>query len=254
MKSFANLVIVFFLLNSCQQNSNYGKPISNPNLILANFNSYWNYTNKYVKLERNFIALDENKNVISKNAFLKEVINNNFLPLKLQPKDSNEYYLLYKMPQKTPSEITNIIKQITNNIYKNFLKEGSAMPKFNFSDIEGNSYNNENTKGKIIVIKCWFIHCTKCIEEFPYLNKLVEGYEYKKDVLFLSLAIDSKSKLQAFLKTKKFNYSVIADKLDFMKDSLNVTSYPTHILINKIGVIEKIVGNYEELIFALTKI
>lgn len=36
---------------------------------------------------------------------------------------------------------------------------GKKVPKFEFVDLNGHKYNRENTKGKILVMKFWFIGC-----------------------------------------------------------------------------------------------
>jgi thiol-disulfide isomerase/thioredoxin len=46
-------------------------------------------------------------------------------------------------------------------------------------------------KGKIVVIKCWYIHCAACIKEFPEVNNLVRKYKDRKDIIFISLAEDT---------------------------------------------------------------
>jgi cytochrome oxidase Cu insertion factor (SCO1/SenC/PrrC family) len=89
--------------------------------------------------------------------------------------------------------------------------EGTKMSEFNFIDLNGKNYDKSSTKGKIVVLKCWFIHCVACVKEFPELNKLVDENKNRNDILFISLAMDSKQDLIKFLKTKEFKYNVIPE-------------------------------------------
>ena len=102
--------------------------------------------------------------------------------------------------------------------------------------------------GKVVVLKCWFIHCLSCVQEMPELNEFVEKYKSKNDILFISLAFDSKEKLDSFLLTDKFSYAVLPVPQSFMEDSLKVSGYPTHFIIDKIGIIRKVVTDYHEMI------
>jgi len=137
---------------------------------------------------------------------------------------------------------------------RNMVFEGQALPNFNFTDIDDNVYNPATIKGKIVVLKCWFIHCTACVAEFPELNKMVDEYKDRKDVVFVSLASDNKEELKAFLQKRKFNYAVVASQGNYMINRLNISAYPTHSLIDRNGRIVKVTNTIEELIPFLTKI
>jgi hypothetical protein len=51
-----------------------------------------------------------------------------------------------------------------------FKMEGTPIPGFNFTDLNDKVYNQSTTRGKIVILKCWFIHCVACLKEFPELN------------------------------------------------------------------------------------
>jgi hypothetical protein len=88
----------------------------------------------------------------------------------------------------------------------------------------------------------------------PELNEFVEKYKSKNDILFISLAFDSKEKLDSFLLTHKFSYAVLPVPPSFMEDSLKVSGYPTHFIIDKTGVIRKVVTDYHEMISTLNNV
>jgi peroxiredoxin len=90
-------------------------------------------------------------------------------------------------------------------------------------------------KEKIIVINFWFIACKPCNMEMPELNKLVEKYK-GKDVEFLAIALDEPSQLKSFLKKTDFDYQVLSIS-DKDVAPLNITGYPTHLILNREGKI-----------------
>ena len=117
--------------------------------------------------------------------------------------------------------------------------------------MNGVEFNNENTKGKILILKCWFIACKSCVAEFPQLNELVGKYKNRNDMVFVSLAFDAKKDLELFLQKKPFSYSVVADQKQFILNNLDIKTYPTHIIIDQKGLIRKVVTEADEMIIAL---
>jgi thiol-disulfide isomerase/thioredoxin len=119
--------------------------------------------------------------------------------------------------------------------------------------MEGKTYNKQTTKGKILVLKCWFIDCRPCIAEMPALNELKQQYKNRNDILFVSICWDSKKDVEAFLKKPTFNYAVVPDQYKFLTEGLQLNGYPTHFVINKQGFITKKVNDYRGMAYALKK-
>ena len=113
---------------------------------------------------------------------------------------------------------------------------GEKFQGFRTSDINGNKFDLRNTVGKVIVLNFWFINCPPCKTEIPDLNKLTETYK-DKDVIFLAVALDPKYDLKDFLKTNPFSYNII-DSGRFIADKYGVKGYPTHVVIDKTGIIK----------------
>ena len=111
----------------------------------------------------------------------------------------------------------------------------------------------KNFAKKIVVIKCWFIHCAPCIKEFPAVNKLVAQYKDRKDIVFISLAEDTSQQLRAFLTKKPLAYSVVPNMKKYMNETLHLSGFPTHFILNKKGQISKVLLDYEGLELALKK-
>lgn len=220
--------------------------------ILKNFNSWWIYTCQNINLSQDFIALAPNSKPLSNKIFLQLLTTGDFYPVKITLTNDLPSYKLYSL-DTSAKDIQNTIIQLASEKLFNYNMEGNKLPVYHFEDIAGNKYNNENTRGKIIVLKCWFIHCVPCVKEFPELNKLVDNYKNRKDILFVSLAFDNKQDLTNFLKTHKFNYAVVPNQQIFMTDTLNINTFPTHIVIGKDGKIKKAVNNYNDLLPALKK-
>lgn len=245
------IILLIFLIIT----SGYGQ--SNPEVdaiqIQKTYTDWSAYQSKKIMLSRDFVAFDSNSKEISKESFLDQLANGNYIPIRLKSDDAVYYYKLFKIQPKSDTSIKATINQIGFDALKNYKMEGKAFPEFSFKDLNGNLVTNESMKGKIIVIKCWYIHCTPCIREFPQVNELTEEYKDRKDILFVSLAEDSPEQLKVFLARKPLSYSVIPNMKEYMNEALQLNSFPTHFILNKEGMIAKVLPNFESLEVALAK-
>jgi peroxiredoxin len=247
------IILSFLIFTSCFGQTKFGKPEVDPIQIQKKFSVWSAYQSKNIMLSRDFTALDLLSKEISKESFLNQLANGNFIPVRLKSENGVYVYKLFKILPKTDTSIKATINQIGFDAYKNFKMEGTAFPPFSFKDLDGNEVSNKTMKGKIIVIKCWYIHCTPCIREFPQVNRLAAEYKDRKDILFISLAEDSAEQLKTFLVRKPLSYSVIPDMKVYMNESLQLNSFPTHFILNKEGLISKVLPNFESLEIALAK-
>lgn len=253
MQNSIKIIIAFLIFTSGFAQTNLGNPEVNPIQIQNNFSDWSAYQSKKIMLSRDFIALDFSSKEISKESFLDQLANGNFIPIRLKSEDSKYYYKLFEIQPNSDTSIKATINQIAFDAHKNFEMEGTLFHKFSFKDLNGNLVSNESMKGKIIVIKCWYIHCTPCIREFPQVNKLADEYKDRKDVLFISLAEDSAEKLKVFLAKRPLKYAVIPNMKIYMNEALQLNSFPTHFILNKEGKIAKVLPNFESLEVALEK-
>jgi len=253
MKKSIIFLITFLVSTTIFSQTKFGNPEVDPSQIQNKFSDWWTYQSKNIMLSRDYVALDTDSKEISKEAFLNELTNGNYIPIRLKSEDSIYYYKLFKIQPNSDTSIKATINQEAFDALKNFEMEGKPFPKFSFKDLNGNLVSNESMKGKIIVIKCWYIHCAACIKEFPEVNQLVEKYKDRKDILFISLAEDTPEQLKVFLARKPLLYSVIPNMKTYMNETLNLNAFPTHFILNKEGSIAKVLNNYKSLEVALEK-
>jgi peroxiredoxin len=243
---------VLFIICSCQ--SKLGDPEVDPNEIQKNFMDWWSYQYNEIMLSRDFVALDSNSKEISKETFLKELSEGSSIPIRLESDKKLFYYKLFKIEPTSDTSIKAVMAETAFNEIQNLKKVGELFPDFSFKDLNGNLITNESMKGKIVVIKCWYIHCAACIKEFPEVNNLVRKYKDRKDIIFISLAEDTPEQLKSFLVKKPLSYSVVPNMKDYMNLTLQLNAFPTHFIINKDGSIAKVMSDYKSLAVALAKV
>lgn len=221
-----------------------------PKALTKDYMTWYTYTYNTIHLSQDFIGLDIDSIPIDKLTFLKKFQSGTQIPIKVRMLEGQPVYKLYDLGS-TDESIKRTIEGMAATEIAHLKMEGTVLPDFNFTDIDGNRFSKALTKGKLMVVKCWFIHCVACVKEFPELNKLVDDNKDNTNLLFLSLAIDSKEELQKFLKTKEFKYAVVPDAKSYMVDELGISAFPTHLLINGEGKIIKVVNRIDDLIPSL---
>lgn len=209
------------------------------------YKNWKTYNKDNIELSFEFKSIDIDNTEITKEDFLNKLKTGLYIPLKANEGDFT--YKLHKLSESANEKIGRAIRGLSSIAYQYFKKEGTQLPTFKFTDLNGNIYNKSNTEGKIKVIKCWFINCVVCVQEFPELNELYDKYESNDNVVFLSLAFDKADNLKSFLSKKEFRFPVIPEQKDYMK-GLEIKQYPTHIIVDEDNNIIKMVNNVEALI------
>jgi peroxiredoxin len=257
MRTFYVACCLFMLYNpplSAQHGSSENaKP--DPAVLTKNFMAWWAYYNDSTLLSADFVPMDTGNARIPKSVFFDSLLTGNYVPIRRADNASLIYYL-YKLSAENTTSLNNIRATISNaafTAYEHFRMEGNELPDYHFTDLKGNVYTRSNTAGKILVIKCWFINCAPCVAEMPELNELVNSYRLRKDILFVSIALDSKKELEEFLIHKTFRYAVVPDQKDWLSNTLRVHNYPTHIIIDPKGKVVKVVNSEKELKESLTR-
>jgi thiol-disulfide isomerase/thioredoxin len=147
--------------------------------------------------------------------------------------ESNDKIRYVKWRPNTKSEYDSL----KSKTYEKSLIQEKIGRKFRYMDLEdinGVVYSADKLKNKILVINYWFVGCGPCEVEMPELNELVEKYKSIDDVVFISFARSSKSKIVKFLDKNPFRYPVVVMTDDFAKE-FKISAYPTNYIIDKEG-------------------
>lgn len=105
------------------------------------------------------------------------------------------------------------------------------------STYEGKAFSTEEWKGKFYLIDFWGSWCGPCIADFPALKKLKDSFPVELRVL--GIASDKEASWRKGIVDHDLNWTQIlngAGDQDFVS-RLNVTGFPTKILVNPTGQI-----------------
>lgn len=116
---------------------------------------------------------------------------------------------------------------------------GCTPPDFTGTTLNDDELVLSGLKGKVVVLNFWFIHCLPCLKEIPLLNDLSDSYD-QDEVVFIGLARDNATKLEAFFERfMKFKYQIIPESY-LIADDYKVVGWPQSIVIDKNGKVYKV--------------
>ncbi|MCR9253874.1 MAG: TlpA family protein disulfide reductase [bacterium] len=159
---------------------------------------------------------------------------------------SQQRYRLDKDNTKVPGKVLVTLVPITQKEFDKIIAanqksvkglKGKKMSDFELPGLDGNMVSSESMEGKIVVYNFWFTSCRPCIEELPQLNELVEKYGDR--ITFVAPTFNDKAMVDKFLKRREFKYQILTDGNDLSKE-MNITSYPTHLVVDEKGIIRKV--------------
>jgi len=123
--------------------------------MTADFNTWWNYHYYKISLSSDFIVLDEDSKVISKEAFLIKLTSGDYITIegKVKSRADSISYKLIVLPEGVDESISITIKNSAALVLGYYDMEGKKFPEIDLTAINGQHYNNESLMGKITVIK-----------------------------------------------------------------------------------------------------
>ncbi|RZK26502.1 MAG: TlpA family protein disulfide reductase [Flavobacterium sp.] len=235
-----------YLLQSCDEPA-IGEPVYSAEMILKDEETTLNYLRGTVTLSDDFSGYDELEKQISKKDFLTGLTTGEYLPMLLKSKTGGKVYKLHKIHGPISDYCKDYIVFESKKTLKYYLMEGKKVANYNFVDLNGKIYNEITMRGKIVVLKFWFLGCINCIQEMPEMNKIVRKYQGNDEVVFLSLAFDKPEALNNFLKKTTFLYATVPDQKHYITEVLDIQLFSSHMLIDKKGKIVKVVSEYPEI-------
>jgi peroxiredoxin len=105
---------------------------------------------------------------------------------------------------------------------------------------DGSVIGPEELRGKTVVFNFWFAACKPCVAEISVMNRLAEKYR-SDSVVFVGVTWDKKEKIQAFLTSREFEFTIVHLSMDSIQQFKKVSLYPLTAIVNKRGFISFVV-------------
>ena len=122
-------------------------------------------------------------------------------------------------------------------------KLGFTAPNFTLPGIDGKKVSLADYKGKVVFLNIWATWCPTCREEMPSMEKLYEQLKGKDfEILTVSVDASGAKAVAPFMKAHKLTFPVLLDTSGGTIQNLyGTTGVPESFIIDKAGIIEKIV-------------
>lgn len=121
---------------------------------------------------------------------------------------------------------------------------GQQLPAFKIPGYNYRVWDSDQLRGRVMVMNFWFTACGPCIKEIPLLNELATDYKYN-NVVFLALAPESRGLIKRFLKKNPFKYNIVPAASKYIQ-TMQIESFPTHVLVDKNGIIREVFVGFEK--------
>ncbi len=125
-----------------------------------------------------------------------------------------------------------------------FGQKNKAAENFSAVSLDGQNFELQSLKGKVVLLTFWSSRCAICVSEIPKLNRMAEGFQ-GKDVVFLGLTMENETKVEPFLKKNPFHFHILPNSFGVVlkyadrdrQGNLDM-GFPAHFLVNQAGEIE----------------
>ena len=204
------------------------------NALTRNYATWYSYVYTMAPLACNFKPLDTAGKPVTRKAFLQQLLTGKVLAFFNGREQQLPVYQLYTYTGKD-AQLRSISQRLAQDALYQVDRVGQSLPAFRFTDLAGKTYTPASTRGKVLVLKCWFISCVGCVQEFPEVNALAAKYRSNKDVLFISLADNEAASLRKFLQQKPLSYAVVPNARNYLLERLRVNGFPTHVVVGRDG-------------------
>jgi len=109
---------------------------------------------------------------------------------------------------------------------------------FTLDQLEGETLNFEDLRGKVVFINFWATWCAPCVAEMPSIDGLYEIYKDNPDVVFVMINVENKEdKVKKFLKKKKFSFPIYFPNASRIPKVYESKGIPATFVLDKEGFI-----------------
>lgn len=149
--------------------------------------------------------------------------------------------------QKTmdSEEIKGIEEEPTN------VEKEKVAPNIVLQNLQGETVELADYKGKNVVLNFWTTWCPPCKEEMPHLQKYYDKYKDKQNVevlgVNLTFADDSEKKVKQFVENYNLDFPILLTNDEKVEALYRIATIPSTFFLDTEGRInQKIVGQLDE--------
>jgi thiol-disulfide isomerase/thioredoxin len=124
-------------------------------------------------------------------------------------------------------------------IAKDNLHNGNKITGIRFHSLSGNEINDNNLRGKTVVLDFWNTSCGICYKEFPYFEKMVNHFSKDTNIIFYTVNIPMSEDSNRYINVNKsldykFNQLFTAfSERDSVLGKFKIRYFPTIVILDQ---------------------
>ena len=142
---------------------------------------------------------------------------------------------------RLPKIVLFIALLITPTFAQNLLRVGDMSPQFAAPGLNDTFFDLSAMRNAVVLVTFWSTKCEICRHEIPQLNQFKKRFE-GRGVVFLAVTMESESRVEPFLRSNRFDFSIIPDGFGIVlqyadrdkKGQLDM-GFPSYYLIDRNG-------------------
>ena len=108
-------------------------------------------------------------------------------------------------------------------------------PRFNARTLDGEKFDNQAIKGKVVLLEFWTTWCHYCLEEAPIVEKLSHEFE-KRGLTVLAVNVgESRKTVKKYLELHPRTCRVVLTDDTNLAAMYQATVYPIYVVIDREG-------------------
>ena len=116
-------------------------------------------------------------------------------------------------------------------------EEGQPAPRFHAKTLTGETFTNDSTKGKVVLLQFWTTWCPYCKEEQPLVDAIDKELAPKGVVVLAINVAESKKKVKQYLQQTPRSCRVVLTEDTNLAAMYQANAYPIYIVIDREGKI-----------------
>ena len=112
---------------------------------------------------------------------------------------------------------------------------GQPAPRFRAKTTTGESFNNESTKGKVVLFEFWTTWCKYCEEEADLVDSVAKEFSGKGLIVLAVDVLEPDAKVKKYIAAHPRGVPIVLTKDTNLAAMYNAQSYPIYVVIDRDG-------------------
>ena len=114
-------------------------------------------------------------------------------------------------------------------------EEGQPAPRFHAKTLTGETFTNDSTKGKVVLLQFWTTWCPYCKQEQELVDSIDKEFAPKGVVVLAIDVAESKKKVRQYLQESPRSCRIVLTEDTNLAAMYQANSYPIYVVIDRDG-------------------